>query len=651
MDTYSDFGTMSTSDATTVKSDKCDNDGTFKNSLDESLLSKGTRDQSRDITSLKGDSRNSSDDAKHFYGSNIINGSREVMPIGSLNVSPLKSNDVDTNKYKRHSLELRLNKENEIKPSERGSDVNLKRANEENESEKKGNKFSEEKEHEKTKVNKSKPNKLKSKLNKEKLFGNSKDPKETDLLLGESNKHLIVSNGKKESPEEEKPVLHVQFDNERRDSSSTASCKDPCPSPSSSVSSNSSSSSSSSSSEESIEITEARPPDGGWGWVIVAASFVVNLIADGVAFSFGVIYVEFLNYFGENRSKTAWIGSLFLAMPLLSGPIASFLTDRYGCRKVTMIGSFLSCLGFVISSFTNSIEVLFLTFGVLSGFGLSLCYVASVVIVAYYFDKKRSLATGLSVCGSGIGTFIFAPLTQILLEEYGWRGTTLILAGLFLNLAVCGALMRDLPWTCSRQKTLAKERKRNRNLKRKRNGSSVDTFSVSNSTNTPSVLQPILEVNEKEKEENVADRLSSSLVNLPTFVRNGEKVPIEVIELLSTHKNVYNVLIHNYPNLLTPSRSFSDSGRLNEAHFINHQKLLPLPSPLGNAPPVLSSTGNQEEHKDDKMEDAYVWWLKRNQITPPRFHPQKKVPTAYLKDLRVHRLSLTYRGAMLNINR
>lgn len=213
--------------------------------------------------------------------------------------------------------------------------------------------------------------------------------------------------------------------------------------PRSSISSSSSESSSSSSSDSSssdvVNLAEAKPPDGGYGWVIVFASFVVNLIADGITFSFGVIYIELLKYFGEGKAKTAWIGSLFMAIPLLSGPIASWLTDRFGCRKVTIVGSILAAICFVISSFTDSVEMLMLTFSA-AGFGLSLCYVAAVVIVAYYFDKKRSFATGLSVCGSGIGTFIFAPLTQYLIDEYGWRGTTLILAGMFLNMTVCGKL-------------------------------------------------------------------------------------------------------------------------------------------------------------------------------------------------------------------
>lgn len=66
-------------------------------------------------------------------------------------------------------------------------------------------------------------------------------------------------------------------------------------------------------------------PDGGFGWWVVGASFFVSLIADGISFSFGLIYTELLKNFDTSPSKLAWVGSFFLAVPLLSGPILSNL--------------------------------------------------------------------------------------------------------------------------------------------------------------------------------------------------------------------------------------------------------------------------------------------------------------------------------------
>ncbi|XP_047529209.1 uncharacterized protein LOC125065571 [Vanessa atalanta] len=408
------------------------------------------------------------------------------------------------------------------------------------------------------------------------------------------------------------------------------------------------SSSSSSSDDEDVSIAEARPPDGGWGWVIVFASFMVNLIADGITFSFGVFFPHFLEYFGEGKGKTAWIAGIFMAMPLLSGPIASFLTDRYGCRRMTIFGSILAFLGFVISAFVDNMETLFLTFGIMAGFGLSLCYVAAVVIVAYYFEKKRSLATGISVCGSGIGTFIFAPLTYILLDEYGWRGTTLILAGFFLNMAVCGLLFRDLPWTATMNEERAKERKRRRERKRNKRFGSV-AASVDSVSDTKSSAAGSMKVNDAVDIEAVTSSIVpqfSSLVDLPTFMTGGEGVSLEVFELMSNRGRAYALLAQNYPGVMLPSRSFSDSGRL-------HEQSPPkaLMSPGINTPGTLSPSslpsaqGSTTTRAPINEKAAVSLWLKR------QASGSTKKPPAFLKDLRIHRHSLTYRGAMLNINR
>lgn len=79
-----------------------------------------------------------------------------------------------------------------------------------------------------------------------------------------------------------------------------------------------------------------------------------------------------------------------------------------------------------------------------TGIGFGMVFLPAVVSVGYYFSTKRALATGIAVCGSGMGAFIFAPFCQKLLEIYDWRGAMVILAGLTLNCAVFGALMRPL---------------------------------------------------------------------------------------------------------------------------------------------------------------------------------------------------------------
>jgi MCP family monocarboxylic acid transporter-like MFS transporter 14 len=109
----------------------------------------------------------------------------------------------------------------------------------------------------------------------------------------------------------------------------------------------------------------------------------------------------------------------------------SALSNRYGFRVVTIMGAILGSISLAVSVFATSIEFLYISIGVVGGIGFGLVYVPAVVAVGYYFDKRRALATGIAVCGSGVGTFVIAPLTTWLLEQYGWRGTILMLVIIF----------------------------------------------------------------------------------------------------------------------------------------------------------------------------------------------------------------------------
>lgn len=187
------------------------------------------------------------------------------------------------------------------------------------------------------------------------------------------------------------------------------------------------------------------PPDGGYGWVVVFASFMCNLVVDGIAYTFGIFLPELVTYFGEGKGKVAWVGSLLSGVYLAAGPIVSALCNKFGCRAVCIAGSLIATVAFVLSTYSKSVTMMMLTYGLLGGIGFGMIYLPSVVAVGYYFETRRSLATGIAVCGSGVGTFSFAPLASLLLNEFGsWQNANLLLAGLILNCAVFGALMRPL---------------------------------------------------------------------------------------------------------------------------------------------------------------------------------------------------------------
>ncbi|XP_045449646.1 monocarboxylate transporter 4 [Melitaea cinxia] len=198
--------------------------------------------------------------------------------------------------------------------------------------------------------------------------------------------------------------------------------------------------------DEAYEFGELPPPpDGGYGWVVVFASFMCNLVVDGIAYTFGIFLPELVTFFGEGKGTVAWVGSLLSGVYLAAGPVVSALCNKYGCRAVCVAGSLVAATAFVLSTFSKSVTMMMITYGLIGGMGFGMIYLPSVVAVGYYFETRRSLATGIAVCGSGVGTFSFAPLAAVLLNEFGsWQNANLLLAGLILNCAVFGALMRPL---------------------------------------------------------------------------------------------------------------------------------------------------------------------------------------------------------------
>ncbi|XP_072172063.1 monocarboxylate transporter 12-like [Diadema setosum] len=187
----------------------------------------------------------------------------------------------------------------------------------------------------------------------------------------------------------------------------------------------------------------SRHLDGGWAWVIMMAALLTHMLTFGLTYAMvGVFHVELLAEFGRSDSETAWTGSTLLGTMLFVGPISSILVGKFGARAIAIAGGVLSGTGLALSALAPSLDYLFFTYGALTGFGFGLSYLPCIVMVGRFFEKRRSVATGFVVAGSGIGTFVFSPTVQIIIDRLGWRHGFLALGTMELALCLCGATYR-----------------------------------------------------------------------------------------------------------------------------------------------------------------------------------------------------------------
>ncbi|CAG9531654.1 unnamed protein product, partial [Cercopithifilaria johnstoni] len=242
------------------------------------------------------------------------------------------------------------------------------------------------------------------------------------------------------------------------------------------------------------------PPDGGYGWVIVFAAFMSNFVVDGIANSFGAFMSIYQDYFNASKALVSLIGSLLIGCYLLIGPVAGGLVNKYGVRIVVVIGSFVAGLSFLASIFCPNIYMFMIFYGFLGGAGFGLIYLPSIVTVGYYFEKKRSIATGIAVAGSGVGTFVLPPLCIILINKFGWKIAICSLAALSFSSTIYGLLYRPLQTPVIKKEEKAKADVEEPLLKSRRKGWKPNGDDSKDSTAEENQLQKIIRVRNTHSE-------------------------------------------------------------------------------------------------------------------------------------------------------
>lgn len=171
-------------------------------------------------------------------------------------------------------------------------------------------------------------------------------------------------------------------------------------------------------------------------------------VAYGLFFSFSVFLVPLVAEFGWSRGLTAGAMSVSTVVQGLLAPVTGVFVDRFGPRRVILVGAVLLSGAFVLGAAIETPWQLYLYTGVVGATGLvGLGWVPMGVLVSRWFRERRGRATGIAFSGMGVGVFVVGPLAQWLIGAFGWRAASALLGAgsLAIVLPIVHLVLRDAP--------------------------------------------------------------------------------------------------------------------------------------------------------------------------------------------------------------
>lgn len=182
----------------------------------------------------------------------------------------------------------------------------------------------------------------------------------------------------------------------------------------------------------------ASGPDSARSWLVAVACSWNLLWSSLVRRSTGVIYVALVSAFGITREEASWVLSTSMSIAWLLGPVVGMLTKFVPLMVLSLVGSVIVSLSSIGCTFAGGMTAIFLLLGICSGIGSGLVLPTSEVIIGQNFRRYRGSGNGIYYTGGTLAAFAFPPILHLLLNEYGFRGASLITGGLMLNaLAAC----------------------------------------------------------------------------------------------------------------------------------------------------------------------------------------------------------------------
>lgn len=176
-----------------------------------------------------------------------------------------------------------------------------------------------------------------------------------------------------------------------------------------------------------------------WG---IAVAAVVMQICLGAVYGWSVFKIPLIKTMGWKETDVQLNFTLAIVFLGVGSVIGGLWQDRVGPRKVASVAGVLYGLGYFVAAYGvihQSLTIMYLGYGVLSGIGMGMGYITPVATLVKWFPDRRGLMTGVAVCGYGAGALVMSPIAAGLIPTKGIAATFAGFGAVYLILVVVAA--------------------------------------------------------------------------------------------------------------------------------------------------------------------------------------------------------------------
>lgn len=181
-------------------------------------------------------------------------------------------------------------------------------------------------------------------------------------------------------------------------------------------------------------------------YLLLFAAAIVNF-SYGSAYIWTVFQPAAKIKFGLEDGDANRPFNIFMGFFVLGNILGGKIQQKLGTKKTILSGSFLMCLGFLLTAFIpeNLSILISLTYGIMGGMGAGAAYNALIAGTQKWFPDKRGMVTGIIICTVGAPGLIMTPILNACIDMYGFSTSMMIVACIYFVICFGFGWLIDSP--------------------------------------------------------------------------------------------------------------------------------------------------------------------------------------------------------------